>query len=75
MYPSEQERLIKLINHIAINNISVGDESAVAAVVADHVRKFWSRRMKEQLTLSLQQSANELHPAARLAAESLLQAS
>ncbi|MBR9885438.1 MAG: formate dehydrogenase subunit delta [Oceanospirillales bacterium] len=71
MSHSEQDRLIQMINQIALNNISAGDESAVAEVVAGHVKKFWSRRMKSQLFDYLGQGGEELHPAARLAGERL----
>ncbi|GGB96198.1 hypothetical protein GCM10011352_22880 [Marinobacterium zhoushanense] len=71
MFQSEQEHLIKMINQIALNNISAGDESEVASVVASHVKKFWSRRMKDQLFDYLEQGGEELHPAARLAGKQL----
>ena len=71
MFQSEQEHLIKMINEIAINNISAGDETAVADMVASHVKKFWSRRMKSQLFDYLGQGGEALHPAAKLAGERL----
>jgi len=71
MFQTEQEHLIQMINQIAVNNISAGDENAVADMVAGHVKKFWSRRMKSQLFDYLGQGGEELHPAARLAGERL----
>ena len=46
---NEQERIISMINQIAENNISAGDENAVATIVAGHIKKFWPRRMKNML--------------------------
>ena len=68
---SEQDRLIQMINQIAINNRSVGDNAAVAEVVAGHVQQFWSRRMKAQLVELLDEAGDQLQPAARLAGERL----
>lgn len=68
---SEQDRLIQMINQIAINNISAGDEQAVAEVVRGHIQKFWSRRMKTQLIELLDDAGDQLEPAARLAGERL----
>lgn len=71
MFQSEQEHLIQMINQIALNNISAGDESEVASVVAGHVKKFWSRRMKTQLFECVEQGGEALHPAAKMAGERL----
>jgi formate dehydrogenase subunit delta len=70
-HPSEQEHLVRMINQIASNNSSAGDEHAVADVVAGHVKKFWPRRMKGHLAECLEQAEHELHPAARIAGERL----
>lgn len=71
MAHSELDHLILMINQIAANNISAGDEQAVADMVAGHVQKFWSRRMKAMLSEYAEQGGEELHPAAKLAAEML----
>ena len=67
MHQSEEEHLIDMINHIAMNNLSVGDESAVAQMIEGHIRKFWPRRMKAMLCEYIARDGSELHPAARLA--------
>lgn len=67
----EKASLIKMLNHIAINNASVGDEHTVAQVIEGHVQKFWSRRMKEQLHELIQHGCDDLHNAARLAGQRL----
>ncbi|MDE8603155.1 formate dehydrogenase subunit delta [Marinomonas sp. RSW2] len=71
MHQSEEEHLIEMINQIALNNISAGDESAVADVIAGHVKKFWPRRMKVILKNYIDQGGSELHPAALSAGKKL----
>ena len=68
---SEREHLVQMINQIAQNNISAGDEHAVADMVANHINKFWSRRMKVMLSEQIASGNADLHPAARLAATQL----
>lgn len=68
---NEKDHLIKMINQIARNNSSAGDDSAVADVVAGHIKKFWSRRMKQQLFELVEQRSERLYPAARMAGERL----
>lgn len=72
---NEQEHLISMINQIAANNISAGDEKAVAAIVAGHVKKFWPRRMKNMLKEYIEQGGQELHPAALQAGKQLFEES
>ena len=68
MSQSEREHLVQMINQIAQNNISAGDEHAVAEVVANHINKFWSRRMKVLLSEQIASGEARLLPAAKLAA-------
>jgi len=68
---NEQERIISMINQIAENNISAGDENAVATIVAGHIKKFWPRRMKNMLKDYIEQGGYELHPAALQAGKQL----
>ena len=67
-HKTEQQQLVKMINQISTNNVSLGDDAAVADFVANHIDKFWSRRMKQILMELLEQGA-ELSPASKLAAE------
>lgn len=71
MHQSEEEHLIEMINQIAANNISAGDDSAVADVIAGHVKKFWPRRMKVMLNECVLEGGEQLHPAALLAGKKL----
>lgn len=71
MHQTEEEHLIEMINQIAVNNISAGDDSAVADVIAGHIKKFWPRRMKTMLNDCIAQDGSQLHPAALLAGKKL----
>ncbi|QUX95963.1 formate dehydrogenase [Marinomonas sp. CT5] len=71
MHQSEQERVIEMINQIAVNNISAGDNTEVAEVIAGHVTKFWPRRMKAMLNDYITEGGEQLHPAALLAGKKL----
>jgi formate dehydrogenase subunit delta len=41
--------LVKMANQIALNMAAWGDEEAVAAKTGEHIEKFWTRAMREQL--------------------------
>jgi len=41
--------LVKMVNQIALNMAAWGDEEAVAAKTGEHIEKFWTRAMREQL--------------------------
>lgn len=72
MHQTEQEHLIDMINQIAVNNISLGDDSVVADMIAGHVKKFWPRRMKVILNdYVIKEGGERLHPAALLASKKL----
>lgn len=68
---TEEESIVTMINHIAMNNISAGDVSEVADVVENHIQKFWSRRMKKILAEQLALGQETFEPAALLAAQRL----
>lgn len=49
MSSAELNNLIKMINHIA-DNIAIGDNEAITAPkVANHIRSFWARPMKQKI--------------------------
>jgi len=52
MPDTELDHLIKMINQIA-DNIATGqnthDDAATAQQVADHIKRFWARSMKQQI--------------------------
>ncbi|MEJ2042618.1 MAG: formate dehydrogenase subunit delta [Reinekea sp.] len=66
MSQHEQDRMIQMVNQIAINNISIGNESEVVNAVSSHIQKFWPRRMKNQLIDYIDQGGEGLHPLVRL---------
>jgi len=59
--------LIKMANQIAANNTHIGDDAAEAKMVADHLRKFWARSMKQQIAEYLENDGSELLPIAKKA--------
>lgn len=63
----EIDHLIKMINQIA-DNIAIGENDDVAAPkVADHVKRFWARPMKEKIIQYAESDGESLQPAARVA--------
>jgi len=49
MSSAELNNLIKMVNQIT-DNIAIGDnEAVIARKVADHIRSFWARQMKEKI--------------------------
>jgi formate dehydrogenase subunit delta len=65
---SEQQALIDMANQIAANlAVGPGDEVAAAERVADHLRRFWARRMKQQLSDYAREDGSGLSPLARAA--------
>ena len=63
--------LIKMANQIAANNTHIGNEAEEAAMVANHLRKFWARSMKLQISEYLESDGSELSPIAKLAVEQI----
>ena len=46
-------------------------EDAAAADIADHLRKFWEPRMRNQIVAMLSEDSSQFDPAVRKAVESL----
>lgn len=46
---SNDERLVYMLNQIARNFQTMGDEGAAALATADHVTSFWDPRMKTRI--------------------------
>jgi formate dehydrogenase subunit delta len=59
--------LIRMANQIAANNTHIGNEVEEATVVANHLRKFWARSMKLQISAYLAQGGENLSPIAKKA--------
>ncbi len=64
---NQTETLVKMINQIAENAPNNGDSDAVARSVANHVKKFWAKPMKDQIKNYLDTNGNELSDSARKA--------
>lgn len=71
MSDERQEKLVRMINQIALNNPCNGDTEASAAAVLGHVRKFWARPMKRDIIACVEQGGAELEPAALQAVRAL----
>lgn len=60
---SNEERLVYMVNQIARNFTTMGDEKAAAAT-ADHLVSFWGPRMKAQILACHDRSEAALTPIA-----------
>jgi hypothetical protein len=63
MSPSRIERLVQMANHIALNMSAWGDQSVVAEKTRDHLSRFWTPAMREQLLVYHQQGGEGLSAA------------
>jgi formate dehydrogenase subunit delta len=50
MSASQLDRLVKMVNQIALNMSANGTDKMVADQVAQHLEKFWSPPMKKLIT-------------------------
>jgi formate dehydrogenase subunit delta len=67
MTDSHSGHLVKMANEIT-RNLSVGDtEAQAAARVADHLRRFWTRDMQQQLQAYAASGGSGLLPVTQLA--------
>lgn len=72
MSRTQLQGLIEMANQIAAN-IKPGcpDDESAADKVANHLRKFWARSMKQQIAEYAQQDGSELSAVTRLAVQRL----
>jgi len=70
MSHNQLDSLIQMINQIAVNNECYQTDEA-AQRVADHVRRFWARSMKQLIITHNQSGGEGMSPIARLALEKL----
>lgn len=67
MSSTELDNLIKMANQIA-DNIAIGDNQEVMAVkVAEHIRSFWARSMKDKIIDYAIHDGKQLNTVARIA--------
>jgi len=72
MSESKIERLVSMINQIALNMSANGDDQMVADQVAQHLEKFWSPPMKNLITQQPSDADLGLTPIAQMAIQNLL---
>lgn len=64
------DKLIRMANQIATFFKGQGEEGA-AAQVADHLRSFWTPRMRDELVKSYGEGSSSLDPVSKAAVEIL----
>ncbi|MCM5705511.1 formate dehydrogenase subunit delta [Larsenimonas salina] len=64
---NEVDVLVKMINQISINNRHHGEDAAAAEEVAHHLKKFWARRMKQQIIEYAEKDGADLNDVSKLA--------
>ena len=65
------ERLVAMANDIAAFFAAEPDANSASTKVADHLRRFWAPRMREQLLAYVRTGGDGLAPLARSAVERL----
>jgi formate dehydrogenase subunit delta len=66
------EKLVKMANQIAANSDYGADKEQVAAVVADHLTRFWTPAMRKAIIEGHQKKLVDLTPMAAQAVEKLV---
>ena len=72
MSQSALDRLVKMVNQIALNMRANGTDVMVADQVAQHVQRFWSPAMKNVLIQESEETDIGLSPVALLAVQALM---
>ena len=72
MSQSALDRLVKMVNQIALNMRANGSDAMVADQVAQHVQRFWSPAMKNVLIQESEETDIGLSPVALLAVQALM---
>ena len=57
------EHLVKMANEIGAFFVTANDEDTAAALIAEHLRRFWDPRMRKQIIEHLRQGGEGLKPA------------
>lgn len=71
MSQNQLDTLIRMLNQIAVNNGAYPTDEA-ATRVAEHVKRFWARSMKQSIIAYTENhQEDELSPVARLALSKL----
>ena len=72
MSDKKVDRLVQMVNQIALNMQANGDENMVGDQVAEHLEKFWSPPMKNLITNQPSYADVGLTPIAQIAIQNLL---
>ncbi|MCH8533122.1 MAG: formate dehydrogenase subunit delta [Natronospirillum sp.] len=64
------QSLIRMANQISVN-LARDDDEQSATLIANHLKKFWAKSMKEQFIAYAQEDGQDLSALARMAAERL----
>ncbi|MDO6489454.1 formate dehydrogenase subunit delta [Colwellia sp. 6_MG-2023] len=67
MSSSQIENLVSMLNQIANNNNYKKTDEETAKVVANHVKRFWARSMKENILKYAANDGAQLSPTIKLA--------
>ena len=67
------DKLVKMANQIAANSDYGPDKDKVAAVVADHLTRFWTPAMRVAIIAGHRKNLIDLSPVAARAVEKLAQ--
>jgi len=67
MSTSQTGHLITMINQIASNNNYKSTDENTAKIVANHIKKFWARSMKENILQYSKEDGAELSNASKIA--------
>ena len=68
----DTEKLVKMANQIAANSDYGPDKDKIAAVVADHLTRFWTPAMRKAIIEGHHEKIVELTPMAAKAVEKLV---
>ena len=63
MSPSQVKHLVQMANQIALNMAAWGDQDVVAEKTRDHMSRFWTPAMREQLAAYQREGGEGLSPA------------
>jgi len=72
MNDQQSKSLIKMINQISVNNDHYGDQEQAAELVAIHIKKYWARSMKHQISEYVISGGENLSPISLKAVKKLL---
>lgn len=67
MSTSQLQHLISMINQISSNNNYNKSDEETACFVANHIRSFWARSMKEQILQYADEDGSKLSNASKIA--------